>query len=260
MTRNLIEKTLSSIRKSKNMHIGHNNSSSVSSIIETNDFEINPNFADNPLYEPDLMENNNNRTLKELVTLYVLYQPWYLESAQTYELKFGLIHLLPKFHGLAGIPRGLLHDETARDPGGLHKDEGILVLSSWSNKRLVVSTAGDVHYMGGDEENVPREQHLGETLHEYWERFNKLCATCSHHQISEQLLLQYFYKRLLMMDQNMIDAVSGGALMDKTLVAARYLISNMASNTQQFGVRGGVGTEEAVLAKLAFPAKADFSG
>ncbi|RDX94189.1 hypothetical protein CR513_23451, partial [Mucuna pruriens] len=28
-------------------------------------------------------------------------------------------------------------------------------------------------------------QHSRETLHEYWERFNKLCATCPHHQISE---------------------------------------------------------------------------
>ncbi|RDX78068.1 hypothetical protein CR513_41716, partial [Mucuna pruriens] len=36
----------------------------------------------------------------------VVYQPWciqypQLEPAQTYELKSGLIHLLPKFHGLA---------------------------------------------------------------------------------------------------------------------------------------------------------------
>ncbi|RDY12091.1 hypothetical protein CR513_03150, partial [Mucuna pruriens] len=75
-------------------------------------------------------------------------------------------------------------------------------------------------------------QHSGETLHEYWERFNKLCATCLHHQNSEQLLLQYFYEGLLMMDRNMVDAASGGALMDKTLVAARHLISNMTSNTQ----------------------------
>ncbi|RDY06960.1 hypothetical protein CR513_08988, partial [Mucuna pruriens] len=34
-------------------------------------------------------------------------------------------------------------------------------------------------------------QHSGETLHEYWERFNKLCATCLHHQISEYLLLYF---------------------------------------------------------------------
>ncbi|RDX78122.1 hypothetical protein CR513_41629, partial [Mucuna pruriens] len=81
-------------------------------------------------------------------------------------------------------------------------------------------------------------QHFGETLHEYWERFNKLCATCPHHQISEQLLIQYFYEVLMMMDRSMIDAASGGALMDKTPPATRHLISNMASNTQQFAIRG----------------------
>ncbi|RDX77183.1 hypothetical protein CR513_42731, partial [Mucuna pruriens] len=74
-------------------------------------------------------------------------------------------------------------------------------------------------------------QQYGETLHEYWERFNKLCATCPHHQISEQLLIQYFYEGLSMMDKSMIDAASGGALMDKTPPVARHLISNMASNT-----------------------------
>ncbi|RDY04925.1 hypothetical protein CR513_11285, partial [Mucuna pruriens] len=46
-------------------------------------------------------------------------------------------------------------------------------------------------------------QHSRETLNEYWERFNKLCTTCPHHQIS-----------LTMMDQVMIDAASRGALMD----------------------------------------------
>ncbi|RDX72410.1 hypothetical protein CR513_48107, partial [Mucuna pruriens] len=81
-------------------------------------------------------------------------------------------------------------------------------------------------------------QHAGETLHEYWERLNKLYATCPHHQISKQLLIQYLYEGLLMMDKSMIDVASGGALMDKTPTAARHLISNMASNTQQFRVRG----------------------
>ncbi|RDY09851.1 hypothetical protein CR513_05711, partial [Mucuna pruriens] len=45
--------------------------------------------------EPGQMENND-KTLKELATLDVL------EPAQTYDLKSGLIHLLPQFHGLAG--------------------------------------------------------------------------------------------------------------------------------------------------------------
>ncbi|RDX99447.1 hypothetical protein CR513_17497, partial [Mucuna pruriens] len=54
----------------------------------------------------------------------------------------------------------------------------------------------------------------------------------------KQLLIQYFYEGLTMMDRSMIDAASGGALMDKTPAARRHLISNMARNTQQFGIRG----------------------
>ncbi|RDX68980.1 hypothetical protein CR513_51971, partial [Mucuna pruriens] len=46
---------------------------------------------------------------------------------------------------------------------------------------------------------------------------SRTTATCPHHQISEQLLLQYFYKGLLMIDQSMVDVASGGALMDKIL-------------------------------------------
>ncbi|RDX86174.1 hypothetical protein CR513_32520, partial [Mucuna pruriens] len=46
-------------------------------------------------------------------------------------------------------------------------------------------------------------QHSQQMLHEYWEGFNK-----------------------------------GGELMDKTPAAAGHLISNMASNTQQFRIRG----------------------
>ncbi|RDY14624.1 hypothetical protein CR513_00276, partial [Mucuna pruriens] len=77
-----------------------------------------------------------------------------------------------------------------------------------------------------------------EATMKHWERFNKLCATCPHHQISEQLLIQYFYEGLSLMDRSMIDAASGGALMDKTPAAARHLISKTVDNTQQFSVRG----------------------
>jgi hypothetical protein len=39
-------------------------------------------------------------------------------------------------------------------------------------------------------------------------------------------------------DRSIIDAASGGALVDKTPEAARQLISNMAANSKQFGTRG----------------------
>ncbi|RDX98574.1 hypothetical protein CR513_18484, partial [Mucuna pruriens] len=80
-----IELTLRRLRKNRNTIVD----------ISTNIFS-----------EPGQMENHD-RTLKELATPDVVYQPWciqypQLEPAQTYELKSGLIHLLPKFHGLAG--------------------------------------------------------------------------------------------------------------------------------------------------------------
>jgi len=75
-------------------------------------------------------------------------------------------------------------------------------------------------------------QSQGESLPEYWQRFNKLCATCPNHQISEQLLLQYFYVGLTMADRNLLDAASEGVFVDKTPAAGRYLISNIAENSQ----------------------------
>ncbi|RDY08838.1 hypothetical protein CR513_06887, partial [Mucuna pruriens] len=42
----------------------------------------------------------------------------------------------------------------------------------------------------------------------------------------------------------------GGALMDKTPVAARHFISNMASNTQWYEIKGGVDTSKVVSERL----------
>ncbi|XP_074302229.1 uncharacterized protein LOC141633704 isoform X2 [Silene latifolia] len=85
------------------------------------------------------------------------------------------------------------------------------------------------------------KQGRDESLCEYWERFNRLCASCPQHQISEQLLLFYFYEGLLTKDRGYIDAASGGSLAEKTPTEARNLINNMALNTQQFGTRRDVG-------------------
>ena len=59
-----------------------------------------------------------------------------------------------------------------------------------------------------------------------------------HHQIPDQLLIQYFYEGLMPIDRSIIDAASEGALVDRTPEAARQLISNMAANSKKFGIRG----------------------
>ncbi|RDY14139.1 hypothetical protein CR513_00833, partial [Mucuna pruriens] len=116
-----IDKTLCRLRKVRNIVVsnsGSSNSASNSnnsiSVINNSDFSwcsssnINSdcNFGLSNFQEPEPMENND-RTLKELATPDVVYQPWciqypQLEPTQTYELKSGLIHLLPKFYGLTG--------------------------------------------------------------------------------------------------------------------------------------------------------------
>ncbi|XP_027169223.1 uncharacterized protein LOC113768918 [Coffea eugenioides] len=84
------------------------------------------------------------------------------------------------------------------------------------------------------------KQHLGESLYEYWERYKNLLHRCPQHQISEQLIIQYFYEGLLFGDRSIIDAASGGALVNKTPQEARELIERMAENSQQFGTREDV--------------------
>ncbi|KAK8623982.1 hypothetical protein V6N13_065341 [Hibiscus sabdariffa] len=70
-----------------------------------------------------------------------------------------------------------------------------------------------------------------ESLYDYWERFKKLCASCPQHGLTEQTLLQYFYEGLLPLEMKMIDAASGGTLVNMTPTAARNLISTMAANS-----------------------------
>ncbi|RDY05967.1 hypothetical protein CR513_10131, partial [Mucuna pruriens] len=248
-----IETTLRRLRKARNIVVSNSNSSNSVSNSDNSSLVTNTsNFVEysstNNFAEPEQIENND-QTLKELATLDVYPQ---LEPAQSYELKSGLIHLLLKFHGLIGEdphkhlkefhvvcfkmrPQGILEDYIKMKAflfslDGVAKDWLYLqpvLFNTWGNmKRMFL----EKFFPASRTATIRKEicgirQHSRETMHEYWE--------------SEQLLIQYFYEGLTMMDRSMIDATSGGALMEKTTVAARHLISNMASNSQQFGIRGG---------------------
>ncbi|CAN6557395.1 unnamed protein product [Malus baccata var. baccata] len=78
------------------------------------------------------------------------------------------------------------------------------------------------------------QQNQGESFPSYYERFKTLVASCPHHQMKEDLLLQYFYEGLLPIERQMLDALAGGALVDKTPMAAKTLIANRALNAQQY--------------------------
>ncbi|RDX84901.1 hypothetical protein CR513_33983, partial [Mucuna pruriens] len=137
---------------------------------------------------------NQDRTLKELAMLDVL------EPTQSYELKSCLIHLFPKFHGLAGEdPHKHLKEFHVGIPedyikmkafpfslDGVVKDWLYLqpaLFNTWGGmKRTFLEKFFPVSKTATIRKEIYGiRQHVGETLHEYWERFNRLCATCPHH-------------------------------------------------------------------------------
>ncbi|XP_052171589.1 uncharacterized protein LOC127787568, partial [Diospyros lotus] len=215
------------------------------------------------------------RTIRELAAPDVHYQPLCIQYPQldaNFELKSGLIHLLPKFHGLAGEdPHKHLKEfhvvcSTMR-PQGVDEEQIKLrafpfsldgsakdwlyylppaAITSWDGlKRIFL----EKFFPASRTASIRKEicgirQMSGETLHEYWERFKKLCSSCPHHQISDQLLIQYLYEGLIPMDRYLVDAASGGALAEKTPAAAQELISKMAQNAQQFGTRINTPTKQ----------------
>ncbi|CAN6723554.1 unnamed protein product [Malus baccata var. baccata] len=215
----------------------------------------------------------DNRTLKELsasgldnaAPLCIQYPMAAQDKTKEFELKSSLLHHIPKFHGLS-----------MEDPNK-HLKEFEVVCSSMTPVTLMEMKAFPFSLMDKAKdwlyelapgtvmswESMKRaflekffptsriillrkkisgiQQDEGESFPTYYERFKSLVASCPQHQMKEELLLQYFYEGLLPLERQMLDASAGGALVDKTPMAAKILIANRALNAQQYegvGQRG----------------------
>nr|KYP73960.1 hypothetical protein KK1_006625 [Cajanus cajan] len=207
------------------------------------------------------------RTLREMAAPDFTYEILCIQYPEDvpFVLKTGLIHVLPKFHGHAGEDPHKHMKEfhivcSTMKPPDVHEDhiylkafphslEGVAKdwlyylapksITSWDDlKRMFLEKFFPASRTTAIRKDISGIRQLGgETLYEYWERFKKLCASCPHHQIFEQLLQQYFHEGLNNMKRSMIDVASGGALGDMTPAEARHLIEKMASNSQQFSTR-----------------------
>ncbi|XP_073153419.1 uncharacterized protein [Henckelia pumila] len=179
------------------------------------------------------MADNANLSLRQLDTPDLNQQPLCitfptLETNVTFELKSGLIHLLPSFHGLAGEDpqKNLMEFHvvcTSMKPHGVTEEQIQLrafhlslknaakdwlyylpprSITTWTEMKRIFL---EKYFPASRAANIRKEiydikQFAGESLHE-----------------------------------NMLDAASGGVFVDKTPVQARNLIENMAANSQQFG-------------------------
>ena len=74
-------------------------------------------------------------------------------------------------------------------------------------------------------------QRDGESLYEAWETYKDLQRQCPHHAVPNWLLIQIFYNGLEQSVKISIDATAGGALMGKSIEAAKALLEEMLPTT-----------------------------
>ncbi|CAN6695216.1 unnamed protein product [Malus baccata var. baccata] len=219
----------------------------------------------------------DNRTLKELsasgldnaAPLCIQYPTAAQGKTEEFELKSSLLHHIPKYHGLSmEDPNKHLKEfeVVCSSMTPVNVDGSILkmkafpfslmdkakdwlyelapgTITSWeSMKRAFLEKffpTSRIILLRKKISGIQQEE--GETFPTYYERFKSLVASCPQHQMKEELLLQYFYEGLLPLERQMLDASAGGALVDKTPMAAKILIVNQALNAQQYegiGQRG----------------------
>ncbi|KAL0395775.1 UNVERIFIED_CONTAM: hypothetical protein Scaly_0025900 [Sesamum calycinum] len=184
--------------------------------------------------EEEVMAIVPERTINDMTSPDLNQQPLCIEYPDlevNFELKSGLIHLLPTFRGLAG-----------EDP---HKHL----------KEFHVVCSG-MRPQGVTEEQIKLRAFpfsLADQAKD-WLYFLPSGSVTTWNDLKRRFLEKYFpasrattirkeisgirqFAGLSSMDRKLIDAASGGALFNKTPTEARNLISIMASNTQQFGTR-----------------------
>ncbi|CAN6583756.1 unnamed protein product [Malus baccata var. baccata] len=219
----------------------------------------------------------DNRTLKELsasgldnaTPLCIQYPRAAQGKMDEFELKSSLLHHIPKYHGLSmEDPNKHLKEfeVVCSSMTPVNVDGNILkmkafpfslmdkakdwlyelapgTVTSWeSMKRAFLEKffpTSRIILLRKKISGIQQEE--GESFPTYYERFKSLVASCPQHQMKEELLLQYFYEGFLPLERQMLDASAGGALVDKTPMAAKVLIANRALNAQQYegvGQRG----------------------
>ncbi|KAM0956547.1 hypothetical protein ACFX2A_025306 [Malus domestica] len=230
-----------------------------------------------PEFEEKEEEAMDNRTLKELAAsgldnaapLCIQYPTAAQGKTEEFELKSSLLHHIPKYHGLSmeDLNKHLKEFEVVcSSMTPVNIDGSILkmkafpfslmdkakdwlyelapgTVTSWeSMKRAFLEKffpTSRIILLRKKISGIQQEE--GESFPTYYEHFKSLVASCPQHQMKEELLLQYFYEGLLPLECQMLDASAGGALVDKTPMAAKILIANRALNAQQYegvGQRG----------------------
>ncbi|XP_034212709.1 uncharacterized protein LOC117625210 [Prunus dulcis] len=203
-------------------------------------------------------------------------------TADRFELKSGMIHLLPTYYGnttedpymhikqffeiCATIKIQNLDDEQIKMrlfPFSL-KDKAKSWLYSLPNASIhtweELSNKFLQKFFPAQKTNKIRKEILGftqkegEAFHECWERYKEMISSCPHHNIESWMQMQSFYEGLLDSERMMVDATSGEGLMNKTADEAFSLFESLSANSQQWSHNKGRGAPmKAVMPNSTIP-------
>ncbi|XP_023728287.1 uncharacterized protein LOC111875994 [Lactuca sativa] len=234
--------------------------SSSSPLPESETFIPTPTMGDNHCQHPP--HPPPEQTFRQWATQDVTQQPLCINypAAINFELKSGLIHLLPSFCGLENedphkflkefhvVCVGMKPHEVTEDQIKLRSFPFALQDSAkewlYDLPPGSVTTWNELARMFLDKyfpkmrasalrrEIIGIKQQKREALHTYWERFKKLCSRCPKHGIIEYQLLQYFCEGMSSWDRRLLNASSGGSIANKTPTNFRILIKNMAEESK----------------------------
>ncbi|GAU47094.1 hypothetical protein TSUD_369270 [Trifolium subterraneum] len=227
-----IERTLHALNRlnrANSVHLGDIDSNPISDSNSDSDYFHNLFNSDSEL------ENHNmdEQTLRHLAAPDVNYNGLCIEYADVavpFELKSGLIHLLPRFSGLVGEdPHKHLKEfqvicSPPLRPKGITEDHIKLGAFPFS---LQGAAKDWLYYLQPN--YVTSWADLKKVFLEKYFPASRAASIrkeiCGIRQSNESLA------------ENILDAASGGALVDKTPAAAKTLIENMSLNSQQFSTR-----------------------
>ncbi|XP_027166611.1 uncharacterized protein LOC113769410 [Coffea eugenioides] len=178
----------------------------------------------------------NNQTLRELAAPELTHQPLCitfpaLAENTAFELKSGLIQLLPSFHGLSGEEPHKHVKEfevvcSSMKPPGVTEEQIRLRAFPFSLK----DAAKDwLYYLPAGSITT-----WAQLKKKFLEKFFPASRAAS---LRKEICGIKQYPGLQSTDRSIIDAASGGALANKTPREAWELIEAMAENSQQFGFR-----------------------
>ncbi|XP_034218971.1 LOW QUALITY PROTEIN: uncharacterized protein LOC117630344 [Prunus dulcis] len=201
-------------------------------------------------------------------------------TVDRFELKSGMIHLLPTYYGnttedpymhikqffeiCATIKIQDLDDEQIKMrlfPFSL-KDKAKSWLYSLPNASIhtweELSNKFLQKFFPAQKTNKIRKEILGftqkegEAFHECWERYKEMISSCPHHNIESWMQMQSFYEGLLDSERMMVDATSGEGLMNKTADEAFTLFESLSANSQQWSHNKGRGAPmKAVVSEVS---------